>query len=71
MISPEDHIQVSSLESWAQLAFEGTKKLNTIQSLVYPTAYNSAENTLVCAPTGAGMCISLSLSLSTGPDLGH
>ena len=29
-------------------------KLNTIQSLVFETAYNSFENMLVCAPTGAG-----------------
>jgi hypothetical protein len=47
-------VAVSDLESWAQLAFENTKHLNRIQSIVYPVAYNSAENILVCAPTGAG-----------------
>lgn len=47
-------VDISTLESWAQLAFEGTKYLNRIQSIVYPSAYNSAENILVCAPTGAG-----------------
>lgn len=31
-----------------------SEKLNTIQSLVFDTAYNSFENMLVCAPTGAG-----------------
>jgi replicative superfamily II helicase len=28
--------------------------LNRIQSKVFPAAYHSAENILVCAPTGAG-----------------
>ncbi|KAJ1427305.1 Sec63 Brl domain-containing protein, partial [Ochromonadaceae sp. CCMP2298] len=42
------------LEPWAQRAFEGTKCLNRIQSKVFPAAYHSAENILVCAPTGAG-----------------
>lgn len=28
--------------------------LNRLQSLVYPTAYETTENMLVCAPTGAG-----------------
>lgn len=28
--------------------------LNRLQSLVYPTAYETSENMLVCAPTGAG-----------------
>jgi activating signal cointegrator complex subunit 3 len=50
----EDHIKISSLETWAQKAFEGTKQLNTIQSTVYDTAYNTSENLLICAPTGAG-----------------
>ena len=53
-MKPEDHVDISSLESWAQKAFEGTKRLNTIQTTVYKTAYQSTENMLVCAPTGAG-----------------
>eukprot|EP00605_Chrysophyceae_sp_TOSAG23-4_P002130 GSChrysophyteH1.ASY1.ANO1.2357.1 assembled CDS len=53
-MKPEDHVDISSLESWAQKAFEGTKCLNTIQTTVYKTAYQSTENMLVCAPTGAG-----------------
>lgn len=28
--------------------------LNQIQSLVYPVAYKTNENMLICAPTGAG-----------------
>ncbi|EIE24813.1 Sec63-domain-containing protein [Coccomyxa subellipsoidea C-169] len=42
------------MEEWAQLAFTGYKKLNRIQSRIYPTAFGSNENLLVCAPTGAG-----------------
>ena len=34
--------------------FQGIKKLNRIQSIVYDAAYNSNENLLVSAPTGAG-----------------
>lgn len=37
----------SSLEPWAQKAFAGTKRLNTIQSKVFPVAYHSFENMLV------------------------
>ena len=47
-------VNISSLESWAQLAFPGTKKLNRLQSAVFHCAYSSTENMLVCAPTGAG-----------------
>jgi hypothetical protein len=51
---PDELVNVGELEKWAQLAFQGTKRLNRIQSMVFDTAYNSAENMLVCAPTGAG-----------------
>ncbi|XP_049753918.1 activating signal cointegrator 1 complex subunit 3 isoform X2 [Elephas maximus indicus] len=37
-----------------QLAFKGMKRLNRIQSIVFQTAYNTNENMLICAPTGAG-----------------
>lgn len=35
-------------------AFRGVESLNRLQSAVFPTAFESAENLLVCAPTGAG-----------------
>ena len=35
-------------------AFEGTKSLNPMQSVVFHAAYNTRENLLICAPTGAG-----------------
>ncbi len=31
-----------------------SRSLNRIQSRIYPTAFGSNENLLVCAPTGAG-----------------
>ncbi len=36
------------------LVLQGCKQLNRIQSIVFRTAYNSNENMLICAPTGAG-----------------
>eukprot|EP00798_Chlamydomonas_sp_ICE-L_P004885 gene4887-34650_t len=47
-------VMISELEEWAQLAFKGYKSLNRIQSRIFNAAYNSNENLLVCAPTGAG-----------------
>ena len=47
-------VKISSLDDIGQLAFRGIKQLNTIQSTVFETAYNTSENMLVCAPTGAG-----------------
>jgi len=37
-----------------QKAFHGINNLNRIQSVVFEAAYNTNENLLVCAPTGAG-----------------
>lgn len=36
------------------MAFSGFEKLNQIQSIVFEQAYNTLENLLICAPTGAG-----------------
>ena len=36
------------------MAFAGMKSLNRIQSVVFETAYQTNENLLICAPTGAG-----------------
>ena len=47
-------VNISSLDEIGQLAFRGIKQLNTIQSCVFQSAYNTSENLLVCAPTGAG-----------------
>lgn len=48
-------VQVSTLMPYMfQDAFQGIKQLNRIQSKVYSCTFNSIENMLVCAPTGAG-----------------
>ncbi|EIW61251.1 Sec63-domain-containing protein [Trametes versicolor FP-101664 SS1] len=47
-------IPVTELEPLARGSFPGYTSLNRIQSIVYPTAYQSNENMLICAPTGAG-----------------
>ncbi|KXN86403.1 Putative helicase mug81 [Leucoagaricus sp. SymC.cos] len=52
--STERLIPVSELDSLAKGCFAGYTSLNRIQSIVYPTAYGSNENMLICAPTGAG-----------------
>ncbi|ALC46005.1 CG5205 [Drosophila busckii] len=47
-------IKIAELDDIGQLAFANCKELNRIQSVVFPVAYHSNENMLVCAPTGAG-----------------
>lgn len=47
-------ISCDELNPIGRLAFTGFKSLNRIQSIVYPAAYKSNDNLLVCAPTGAG-----------------
>lgn len=50
----EKRLSIDSLAVWCQPAFQGTRCLNRMQSSVYPCAFNSDENMLLCAPTGAG-----------------
>lgn len=47
-------LPVAEMEEWAQGAFEGMTHLNRIQSRIYHAAFNTNDNLLVCAPTGAG-----------------
>lgn len=49
-----DSVSISSLDEIGQMAFEGVTSLNKIQSIVFNAAYNTNENLLICAPTGAG-----------------
>ncbi|RCK67321.1 Antiviral helicase SLH1 [Candida viswanathii] len=53
-ISEKQLVKVSDLDFLCQGTFKNYKTLNKMQSLVYPVAYNTNENMLVCAPTGAG-----------------
>lgn len=50
------HVEISSLPEWCQEAFPRgeTATLNRIQSIVYPEAFQTSDNILLCAPTGAG-----------------
>lgn len=54
MISRFKLIKIKDLDQVAQIGFAGVEQLNQVQSIVYDAAYNSNENLLVCAPTGAG-----------------
>lgn len=47
-------VSISSLPEWSRPAFQNTRQLNRMQSSVFPCAFQSDENMLVCAPTGAG-----------------
>jgi len=42
------------MDGLCKRTFKGYKALNRMQSLVYPVAYKTNENMLICAPTGAG-----------------
>mmetsp|Transcript_35927 Transcript_35927/g.58074 ORF Transcript_35927/g.58074 Transcript_35927/m.58074 type:complete len:2158 (+) Transcript_35927:72-6545(+) len=50
----EKLVNVIDLPEWTHPAFEGMTTLNRVQSRVCNTALYSAENILLCAPTGAG-----------------
>uniref|UniRef100_A0A8C5I3M7 Small nuclear ribonucleoprotein 200 (U5) n=1 Tax=Gouania willdenowi TaxID=441366 RepID=A0A8C5I3M7_GOUWI len=47
-------VSIDKLPKYAQAGFEGFKTLNRIQSKLFKTAFDTDENLLVCAPTGAG-----------------
>ncbi|XP_073959709.1 activating signal cointegrator 1 complex subunit obelus [Choristoneura fumiferana] len=49
-----NRVPISDMDEIGQMAFENIKELNRIQSVVFHTAYNTNENLLICAPTGAG-----------------
>jgi len=53
-LDQEKLVAIDEIPEWAQSAFGGTNSLNRVQSRVYPCAMFSAENMLICAPTGAG-----------------
>lgn len=52
----DELLPVSTLPSWAQESFPSneTSTFNRIQSKIYPMAFESDDNLLICAPTGAG-----------------
>ncbi|KAK9768510.1 putative steryl acetyl hydrolase mug81 [Basidiobolus ranarum] len=50
----EKPISISSMDILCQNSFKGYTSLNRVQSIVFPIAYKTNENMLICAPTGAG-----------------
>ncbi|KAJ2762335.1 Pre-mRNA splicing, partial [Coemansia sp. BCRC 34490] len=74
----EQLVQISSsLPDWAQAAFANHTELNRVQSRVFPAAFESDDNMLICAPTGAGKtnCAALTMLRTIGqfrdPESGH
>ncbi|EAY19166.1 Type III restriction enzyme, res subunit family protein [Trichomonas vaginalis G3] len=49
-----DRKQLSDLPDWVRQCFNGCTEFNDIQSQIFETGYNTDDNMLVCAPTGAG-----------------
>lgn len=47
-------VPISAIVPWQRGIFSGLKNFNEVQSVVFNSAYNSSNNMLVCAPTGAG-----------------
>ncbi|KAH8193819.1 hypothetical protein TruAng_012016 [Truncatella angustata] len=47
-------LPIDEMDGLCRRTFKGYKALNRMQSLVYPIAYKTSENMLICAPTGAG-----------------
>ncbi|XP_072178176.1 activating signal cointegrator 1 complex subunit 3-like [Diadema setosum] len=52
--SEQGLIPIAQLDEVSRKAFRGMKTLNLIQTIVFDAAYNTDENLLICAPTGAG-----------------
>ncbi|RDW25348.1 Sec63 Brl domain-domain-containing protein [Yarrowia lipolytica] len=50
----EKVVSIADMPSWTHVGFSDTKSLNRIQSKVFPCAFESDDNMLICAPTGAG-----------------
>ena len=47
-------VKISEMPTWSHPAFAKTESLNRVQSSVYPIAFGTDDNILLCAPTGAG-----------------
>ncbi|KAF9918433.1 hypothetical protein BX616_008873 [Lobosporangium transversale] len=50
----EKLINLEDMDTLCSTTFKAYTSLNRIQSIVYPVAYETNENILMCAPTGAG-----------------
>ncbi|RCK66017.1 Pre-mRNA-splicing helicase BRR2 [Candida viswanathii] len=56
VLADDEILPTSVLPQWAQDAFPSneTTTFNRIQSRIYPQAFETDKNLLICAPTGAG-----------------
>ncbi|KAJ1750776.1 Pre-mRNA splicing [Coemansia sp. RSA 990] len=61
-------VELSKLPEWTHAAFKNVTELNRVQSQVFPTAFNTDDNMLICAPTGAGKtnCAALTMLRTIG-----
>lgn len=50
----EKLVPITDLPAWTHVGFSDTKSLNRVQSKVFPCAFETDDNMLICAPTGAG-----------------
>ena len=64
-------VHISEMDGLCRKTFKGYVSLNRMQSLVYPVAYKTNENMLICAPTGAGKTDAAILAIlnAIGPNL--
>ncbi|CCG83995.1 protein of unknown function [Taphrina deformans PYCC 5710] len=53
-VTNDIRVPITDMPDWTHAAFGNTVELNRIQSRMFPTAFGSDENVLLCAPTGAG-----------------
>lgn len=49
----QELVRIADMDGLCRNTFKGYNTLNRMQSLVYPVAYKTNENMLICAPTGA------------------
>jgi antiviral helicase SLH1 len=66
----EKLVAIKEMDNLCKKTFVGYKSLNRMQSLVYPVAYKTNENMLICAPTGA-VRITTPISLCHGDTCLH
>ncbi|CDZ98858.1 sec63-domain-containing protein [Phaffia rhodozyma] len=59
----EKLIPLTEMDNLCRGSFPGYTSLNRVQSIIFPTAYGTNENMLVCAPTGAGKTEVATLSI--------
>ncbi|OQS02858.1 hypothetical protein THRCLA_04811 [Thraustotheca clavata] len=50
----DELVPITAMDDFALGVFEGITHLNRLQSKLFDAAYNTNQNLLVCAPTGAG-----------------